>query len=384
MVIMKGPESGFEALAMLRRQNGKKIQKYRDFEDYLERQAREKGVPIYGQFELTPLCNFRCGMCYVHLTPDQLGGRAVLSVSAWKDLMRQAWEAGMINATLTGGECLTYPGFDELYLYLCSLGCHVTLLTNGYLLDEKRVQFFLEHRPYKIRITLYGCDDDVYERVTGLRAFGRVIGNVRRAMDAGLRVSLAVTPNTFLGEDVLRTVRVGKSLDKALNVNADIFHPREETGRSGQHFDPETEMYVRIHRLIREIDGLETKEVAEEGLPPFGGPAHACDQRGFICGGGRSSFVIDWKGNLMPCNRMAMISFSALENGFQSAWKQVNLRVNDWPRVPECAGCAYAEFCSRCPATMLEFAPPGKQPIAMCERVRTFARCGIIHVPECE
>ena len=123
-------------LKELREENGKQIWRYSSFARYLDRKAREKGIPLTGQFELTPLCNFSCKMCYVHLNAEQMNGQKVLTVETWKDLMHQAWEAGMMHVTLSGGECLTYPGFDELYLYLQSLGCDVTVLTNAFLLDE--------------------------------------------------------------------------------------------------------------------------------------------------------------------------------------------------------------------------------------------------------
>ena len=53
---------------------------YREFNNYLDSKAREKGIPLQGQFELTPLCNFNCKMCYVHLNPEQMNGQSVLSV----------------------------------------------------------------------------------------------------------------------------------------------------------------------------------------------------------------------------------------------------------------------------------------------------------------
>ena len=117
---MAEPVNGFELLDQLREKNGKKVQNYKALSDFLDAKAREKGIPVHCQFELTPLCNFDCRMCYVHMNPEQLK-ESILSVDDWKDLMYQAWEAGMIHATLTGGECLTYSGFDELFLYLHSL-----------------------------------------------------------------------------------------------------------------------------------------------------------------------------------------------------------------------------------------------------------------------
>ena len=222
---MAEPVNGLEYLAQLRQKYGIKTPNYLDVSSYLEAKAQKKGVPFAGLFELTPLCNLNCKMCYVHLTPEQLNGHSVLPVSTWKDLMHQAWQEGMFRATLTGGECLAYPGFEELYLYLHSLGCEVKVLTNGVLLDEKRIQFFKEHRVADIQVTLYGWNDDVYERVTGIRAFETVSRNITKALEAGLPVRVSTTPSIYLGEDLLETIRVGKKLFNTMEFNGGIITP---------------------------------------------------------------------------------------------------------------------------------------------------------------
>ena len=380
---MNEPVNGFDALRQLKEANGKPVQNFRDFTRYLEMRSREKGAPIHGQFELTPLCNFDCRMCYVHLDPDQMRGRGPLPVETWKDLMRQAADAGMLEATLTGGECLTYPGFDELFLFLQSLGCEVSVMTNGYLLDEKRIAFFRRHKPRFIQVTMYGSNDDVYERVTGRRVFSRVSENIRNAVEAGLPLWVIVTPNEWLGEDALETVRAAKGLCKIVVVNSSIFDPRPETGRSGQLRDPDVELYTRLYLLLREMDGVENREIPEESLPPIGGPSHECAECGLRCGGGRSSFVIDWQGTLTACNRLRMLNAKPLAEGFRAAWEKVNQQAKAWPRVPECEGCAYADACDNCAANMLQYAEPGKQPLALCERARYYVRHGVRQVPGC-
>ena len=376
--------NGFDYIEDLRKQNGKQVQHFRTFSRYLESRAREKGVPLSGQFELTPLCNFSCKMCYVHLDADQLSGRKVLSTDTWKSLMHQAWEAGMLHASLTGGECLTYSGFDELFLYLQSLGCTISVLTNGYLLDDRRIAFFRQHKPAAIQITLYGWNNDVYERVTGQPAFDTVIGNIRKAMDAGLNVDLTVTPNRYLGEDVLETVRLGKRLDKGLVVNTSLFAPREETGRSRQEDGIDADQYIRIYRLMNELAGRETKEIDPDRLPPVGGPSHECTKCGLQCGGGRSAFVIDWKGTMMPCNRLNVVHADPIREGFKEAWARINREAENWPRVPECEGCAYRSVCNICAASMLRYAEPGRQPTELCETIRYYLRHGVMEIPECE
>lgn len=72
------------------------------------------------------------------------------------------------------------------------------------------------------------------------------------------------------------TVRMGWNLGKALRVNSALFAPRAETGRSPQEDQLETEMYIRIYRLLNELDGREVRKIDEDALPPAGGPDCGC------------------------------------------------------------------------------------------------------------
>ena len=381
---MTAANKAYDFLHDLQKINGKQTQNFRSLSGYLSDKAREKGVPLSGQFELTPFCNFDCKMCYVHLKEDQLQGQTILPASAWKDLMYQAWKAGMIHASLTGGECLAYPGFEELFLYLHSLGCEVYVLTNGFLLDERRIRFFQEHTPANIQITLYGWNDEVYERVTGKRAFCQVTENIRKAIKAELPIKLNVTPSNYLGEDALETIAHAKKLCSAVTVNSCVFAPREETGRNEQSDDPDLDLYLRIYRKMDEVYGLETITIPDEQLPPAGGPSHKCKEKGLRCGGGRSSFGVNWKGELVPCNRMEMIKAYPLQDGFKKAWEKINREANEWPRVPECIGCAYDSICNNCAGNMLRFAKPGERPVEICKQTRILVQNGARHLPECE
>ena len=155
-------QNAHEYLENLRKQKTGVQLKFGSLLEYLDIKAKEMGVPMRGQFELSPLCNFDCKMCYTHLTREQMGERKLLSVEQWKGLMLEAWEAGMLCVNLTGGECLMYPGFEEIYLYLRDLGCELTVLTNGALLTDRWIEFLKANKPYMIQITLYGSNDDTY------------------------------------------------------------------------------------------------------------------------------------------------------------------------------------------------------------------------------
>ena len=376
--------TGREYLMKLKEQSSQRVADFAQFSDFIEKKAREKGVPVRGQFELTPLCNFSCKMCYVHLSQSQIGDRSILDVEQWKDLMRQAWEAGMIRATLTGGECLTYPGFEELYLFLHSLGCEIAILTNGALLNQDRVEFLKRHKPALIGITLYGNSDDAYERVTGQRAFETVLENIHRVKDADLPLSITVTPSRYLGEDVFDTLRLSSKLSSNRLVNAALNSPREETGRAGDDHDVDLDFYTRIFKLDAELSGYTVQEYTGEVLPEPGGPLLEPTEKGVLCGAGRSGFSIDWEGNMYPCTDMRMISASPLQTGFIKAWKFINHEAENWKREPACNGCPYSTVCNQCAADLFRYSKPGGRPEAWCRRTVKLVRHGIWHLPECE
>ena len=137
------PEKLSQLIAQLNAEGVHDYRRYEAVRKFLNFKARDKGIPISGSFELTPLCNLDCKMCYVHLNKAQMQGEPLLPVARWKQIMQQAIDAGMMYARLTGGECLTYPGFQELYLFLREQGIETGILSNGLLIDEDMTTFYI-------------------------------------------------------------------------------------------------------------------------------------------------------------------------------------------------------------------------------------------------
>ena len=74
------------------------------------------GVPLSGTFELTPRCNFRCKMCYIHRAEHDAAARAAeRSAAQWLALAEQCCREGTLMLLLTGGEPLLRPDFREIY-----------------------------------------------------------------------------------------------------------------------------------------------------------------------------------------------------------------------------------------------------------------------------
>ncbi|MBP3697542.1 MAG: radical SAM protein [Clostridia bacterium] len=369
------PSSLTELLAELDSRGITDFRRYHAVRKYLNFRAREKDIPISGTFELTPLCNLDCKMCYVHLKKEQLCGAKLLTFDEWKKLADEAIACGMMYARLTGGECLTYPHFKEFYLYLQSKGVEVTVLTNGVLLNEEMIEFFKNNPPAAIQITLYGASDDAYVRVTGCRAFTQVISNVKSIMAAKLPLSVVITPNPFMtdGEEAVRLVH---SLGLPITLNSGLMTPREETGRKKQETDAET--YVSLFRLRKELQGEETERDPDSESSENLRKSTTGQPKGVTCGAGRSAFSISWRGEMRPCNTFPGIAENVLEKGFLQAWKNVNSFVKEYPLPTECEGCEYKKICKHCVAEHASGAATGHANPAVCLWIKRLVAEGLI------
>ena len=153
--------------------------------------------PIYGNLELLPLCNMNCDMCFVRLSPEEMKQQGRLrTLDEWKQVVREIAQEGVLFLQLTGGEPLLYPDFKELYSFIRSQGIIVTINTNGTLIDEDWADFFAQFPPRRINITLYGKDNETYERLCHLpHGFDKTIRGIKllreRKVDVKLNGSLA-------------------------------------------------------------------------------------------------------------------------------------------------------------------------------------------------
>lgn len=371
------PQTLKALLAQLNEQGVSDYRRYQAVRKFLGFKARDKGVPISGSFELTPLCNLDCKMCYVHLNKEQMKGAQLLTTEQWKDIMQQAVDAGMMYARLTGGECLTYPGFKELYLFLRSRGIETVILSNGLLMGSEMVEFLKANPPAAIQVTLYGASEEAYERVTGRREFARVLENIRSIRVAGIPISIAVTPNAYMkdGEEIIRLLH-REGLEYL--INSGLIKPREETNRP--HADAEIDMYVSMMKLQRELSGKIIEPECELVSLPEPGGNQKESPTGVLCGAGRSAFAIDWQGQMRPCNTFPCEPERVLSIGFIEAWQRTNRTANSFRRPVECEGCIYKDNCKNCVAEHATNAPVGHASSIMCAWTRRMVAAGVLQL----
>lgn len=364
------PQSLQQLLIRLDRQGIRDYRRYQAVHRYLDGKAREKALPLTGTFELTPLCNLDCKMCYVHLTQA-----TPLPTEAWLSILQQAVDHGMLYARLTGGECLTYPGFREIYQFLRKHGVETGILTNGVLLDEETVAYFQENNPSFLQITLYGASEAGYARVTGHRHFHRVLDHIRALQAAHIPVSVVTTPNAYMTDGV-EIVKCVQSLGLPLTINSGLMTPREETGRTLQ--DASLDTYIQMIRCQRSLSDRPDFPIPED-LPDPGGNGQPAF--GVLCGAGRSAFSIDWHGHMKPCNNFPCAGEDVFTLGFAEAWRRTHTTAAQFPRPAECAGCRYEGVCKHCVAEHAAGAPLGHASPNICAWGKRMVAEGLRSLP---
>lgn len=369
-----------EFLDALKEQNG--YARTDVFHRYLRKAAFEKGIPLIGSFELTPRCNLDCKMCYVHLEPDAILSRE-LTTEQWIGLIDQACDSGMIYATLSGGECLLYPGFKEIYDHLQARGVLITILTNGTLLDEEMTAWFAERSPQRLQVSVYGSSPQEYEKVTGSgEAFFRVDKAIGLVKKVGIPFNLAVTVSKQLVvnfEDIFKYCQAKEPLSCAVTMFP--FVARKETGRIYADYFPTIDEQVEIARIKSRLEGKEAVPYScAEDLPEISDiekSSSDTDIKGIPCTAGRIKFAIGWDGRMTACNIFDFAKAFPLKDGFINAWRYINQRAKEYHMPALCQDCKYKKACLPCPAIHWSAAGEGHVNPLVCEEAQKMVLAGL-------
>lgn len=138
--------------------------------------------PVNATLELTLRCNLKCKMCmFRHSSEeDSILSKEELSASKWETMIKELFDAGVLNVLITGGEPLLRKDFSEIYKSIYRLGFIITVYTNATLVTEEILETFRQYPPHRIGITLYGASNQTYENLCGCKdGFDRAISGAR-------------------------------------------------------------------------------------------------------------------------------------------------------------------------------------------------------------
>ena len=328
--------------------------------DYLYAKASRNKIPLNGTFELSPVCNFACKMCYVRKTPAQIQkeGKRLIPWEKWLDLASQCRDAGTLYLLLTGGEPFLYPGFRELYIELHKMGFILSINSNGTMIDEETVQWLKAYAPSRVNITLYGASADTYGRLCGNSdGFERAVNAIRLLTEAGIPVVINASMIPENACDLEKIIAIGKEQNLNTRISTYMLPPmRRDREECDSRFTAEESAQMYLRKAKRLFSHEEYQRWIRDTLHQIQDASRQEDDWGedsefMRCRAGRSSFWINWEGYMTACGLLDFpVRTAPFRETFKDSWLRLTNAVRTTPVLHGCAGCEKRKVCNPCVA----------------------------------
>ena len=331
--------------------------------DYLYRKASARKIPLGAGFELSPVCNFACKMCFLRKTAAQVKaeGKRVREWTEWLELAEACRSEGTLFLLLTGGEPFLYPHFKELYLKLHEMGFILSIITKVTLIDERAMDWLKGAAPSRVNVTLYGASPETYGRLCGhLEGYERAVRAIRMLKEAGIPVVINASMIPENACDLEEIQAFGKELGVNTRIATYMFPPvRRDREKSDSRFSPDeaAQMFLRKMRCLLTGEDYRTeirKQLKEAEKEPPTEPADWGNSQEYMrCRAGRSSFWVSWDGTMTACGMTPFpVRVQPFERPFRDCWLELTDQVRNTPVLRECAGCPRRSVCNPCVAMM--------------------------------
>ncbi|MEN6405081.1 MAG: radical SAM protein [Thermoguttaceae bacterium] len=167
---------------------------YEKVMNYAAKAMRGESIAIL-QFQYDYRCNFHCRHCCTSKMDKQ---RRHFTLEDVRELSRQADEIGLAHVTITGGEPLLFPDFDELVMAIDPNKFFIASDSNGWLLDDAKARHLKSIGVEKVHLSLDSIspqEHDDFRRKPGSHE------RVLKAIDASLKAGLSVLLNTVVTKE---------------------------------------------------------------------------------------------------------------------------------------------------------------------------------------
>lgn len=349
--------------------------------EYLHRKASITKTPISGAFELSPLCNMDCKMCYIKMSKEKQESIARLRTKEeWIELAQKAKDKGMLFLLLTGGEPFLVKDFKELYIELHKMGFCISINSNGTMIDEDVIEWLKHYPPMRINMTLYGASDETYGRLcNNPKGFTQVTKALSLLKENNIQVKLNCSVTPYNKYDLKQMIDFAEEHDLVIQATSYMFPPlrKDETkiGQNDRFTAEDAALYgAYISAYSNGFDRF--KEYIESGQLAL---YDADDDCGVVegdhmrCRAGITSFWMTWEGKLLPCGMIPDRGLDPWEVGFDAAWENAKNIVSEIKLPVKCAGCGKKDECKACAAMVYtETGTYDKVPQYRCEMTHCY------------
>lgn len=326
--------------------------------DRLWEKAGKEGFPLTAAFELLPVCNLSCKMCYVRKSMKEVQQEGGLKDGKWwLEKAKEASSYGLLFPLLTGGEPFLHPDFRQILTGMQDMGMQVSINSNATLIDRETAKWLGNHVPNRINITLYGASEKTYENLCGDgNAYKKVCDAVQwlKEYQVPVKFNTSITPQNV--QDLEEMIRFAKKVEGPIQAAYYMFPPvRRNQDMIGQNdrLTPEEAGLARV-----KADFLQGEPEWFVGMAKrfsYFVPLEKCNlqpdenvKMKMSCRAGHCSFWLDWQGNMRNCGMYSSVTLSTENRDFGEVWKELREQTHKVRYAPVCAVCPNQPLCHSC------------------------------------
>lgn len=268
-------------------------------------------------------CNLKCQHCYEKQFTKT--DENTLSFQEIKNLIKQCLDMNILAFDFIGGESHLHKDFYKI-LTLCKPTNHyITLATNGYGLNEKKIRKLYDKGIDKLNISLDSADAEEHDKFRGKKGSHYFAMN---AIDICKKIGMDVTVTITIFRNYTKTDNFKKLIyfliSKKIRTNFKLAIP-VGNWKDKNEFLVTDEDLMNLEEYHNKYSFL-TRDIFEN--------------KENLCPAFRDFFTITAYGDVMPCNAVH-ISFGNIKN--ESLKKIINRVKNDIFCMQNFKGCPPAE-----------------------------------------
>lgn len=309
--------------------------------------------------ELTERCNNNCIHCCINRPADDCVSKNREMTGGWiKNILKEAVTIGTTHIRLTGGEPLLRQDFVDIYYHAYKLGFTVSIASNGTLVNSEIAKIFKKYPPRLLSISLYGWNQETYERITRNRdSFNQFVLGLTTLNNYKIPFSMKVPPI----RELIRNLDKAKAFSESFKatfidnyINVLTLRTRREMQLS--------EAILKLRLTPDEVASYffndnEAIDISRNKLQKSwrrGQPGSCL----FTCLAGKDRVAIDAYGNLQLClelrhpdtvYNLTRGTLNIAKNIFIPKIRRLHARNKEY--LSRCAQCLLKPLCGQCPAS---------------------------------
>lgn len=296
------------------------------FEEY-----RKYKVPFSATIELLSSCNWKCVHCYLENHADK--GLEYTNVI---EILKKLKRFGIYEVIFTGGEIFLRKDIIDIISEARRLGFNITLFSNLSLLDDFFIREIKRLGVSHLSGSIYSIDETVNDRITGVQgSLAALMANIEKLNNLGIRTELKLMVMKENYKDYAKTITYLKNNNIQFKTDANVF----DSLKTGRGILSHRLNFEELCDVLPDIDKNNGVDYVEKSADDY------------VCSSMQTSFWIDHKGNLCPCNSMRVSMGNVVEEELESIWEKEcykKLRYAKWKDCNQCRDCPQKKYCVRC------------------------------------